>query len=72
MVDQLRALHKPQSLSKPQVIAIFALVLIDDAIKPQPNRQQMRLLNHAIRDLDEHQVESFKQMLWDSADMATG
>jgi hypothetical protein len=54
------------------VIAIFALMLIDDEIEPQPNRQQMRLLNHAIRDLDEHQVESFKQMLWDSADMATG
>jgi hypothetical protein len=72
MVDQLKALHKAQSLSKPQVIAIFALMLIDDEIEPQPNRQQMRLLNHAIRDLDEHQVESFKQMLWDSADMATG
>ena len=72
MVDQLKVLHKAQSLSKPQVIAIFALMLIDDEIEPQPNRQQMRLLNHAIRDLDEHQVESFKQMLWDSADMATG
>jgi hypothetical protein len=32
----------------------------------------MRLLNYAIRDLDELQVELFKQMLWDSADMATG
>jgi hypothetical protein len=72
MVDQLKVLHKAQSLSKPQVIAIFALMLIDDEIEPQPNRQQMRLLNYAIRDLDELQVELFKQMLWDSADMATG
>lgn len=70
LAGHLSSLHQDQSLSKAQVVALFVLMLMDDGIGPHPNRRQMRLLKHVIRDLDQHQVESFKQILWDSADLA--
>jgi hypothetical protein len=70
LADQLKDLRKNRRLSKAQVLALMILCLADDAIEPQPNRQQMRLINRTLDTLSEQDVEAYKGLMFDAMEMA--
>jgi len=67
--DQLNDLKKSHRLSKAQVLALMILCLADDAVEPQPNRQQMRLINRTLDTLSEQDLETFKGLIFDAMEM---
>lgn len=69
---QLASLQHEHALAKAQVVALLVLMLLDDAAEPRPSRQQMRVLNHVLRDLSSEQIEAFKQGLHDAIELAPG
>ena len=69
---QLASLQHEHALAKAQVVALLVLMLLDDAADPRPSRQQMRVLNHVLRDLRSEQIEAFKQGLHDAIELAPG
>jgi len=51
------------------VLALMILCLADDAVEPQPNRQQMRLINRTLDTLSEQDLETFKGLIFDAMEM---
>ncbi|NBT05510.1 MAG: hypothetical protein EBS54_01710, partial [Betaproteobacteria bacterium] len=69
--NQLKDLKKSHRLSKAQVLALMILCLADDAVEPQPNRQQMRLINRTLDTLSQQDVEAYKGLIFDAIEMVS-
>jgi hypothetical protein len=68
--EQLRSLISDEGLSLAQVVALFTVMLMDDLVEPQANRQQRRVLNFVLNEFSDERIEALKQLMWDATEMA--